>query len=317
MFTDWRPKVLVAHTTLPSASLNCLSEKCELIFAKSNNRAEIIEKVRGVDGILWASVQKLNAEILNAAGPQLKSISIKSAGYDFVDVGEVRRRKIPIGYTPSLSASAVAEHAIGLALSAGRRYHDGRLCIEQGRWYDEPQTFLGMELRNSIIGIVGYGQIGRAIAEKLQSFKPQQIIYSGRSEKEETKEFSAKYVAFDDLLRNSDFIFISCALTPQTRKLFNAEAFEKMKKKSVLVNVARGDVVDQDALYDALKSFSIFSAGIDVTSPEPLPSNHPLMTLNNCGKSYGKDTNVNEMILVFFLDSYHTSHWHFHIQDGS
>jgi lactate dehydrogenase-like 2-hydroxyacid dehydrogenase len=177
----------------------------------------------------------------------------------------------------------VAEHAIGLALAAGRRYHDGRLCIESNRWPDEPQTFLGVELRDSVIGIVGYGQIGHAIAEKLQSFKPQKIIYSRRYEKDEAEKFSAKFVAFDELLKSSDFIFITCALTQQTRKLFNAETFEKMKKKSVLINVARGDIVDHDALYDALKNFSIFGAGLDVASPEPFPCNHPLMSLNNCG----------------------------------
>lgn len=180
---------------------------------------------------------KLNAEILDAAGPQLKSISIKSTGYNFVDVTEIRKRKIPIGYTPSLSASTVAEHAIGLALSAGRRYHDGRLCIEQNRWYDEPQTFLGVEIRDSIIGIVGYGQIGHAIAEKLQSFKPQQIIYCGRSEKEGAKKFSVNFVAFQELLEISDFIFIACVLTSQTEKLFNHDAFIKMKKKLMLRGV--------------------------------------------------------------------------------
>lgn len=281
---SWRPKVLVAHKTLPSASLNCLREKCDLVFAKSNDRAEIVEKVKGVDGILWASVQKLNAEILDAAGPQLKSISIKSAGHEFVDKEELKRRKIPIGYVPSLSASAVAEHALGLALAAARRYHDGRLTIEQNRWGEEPQTFLGMELRGSTIGIVGFGEIGQAIAEKLQGFKPQLIYYCGPNEKEEAKSFNAKFATFEDLLKNCDFIFISCALTPQTKNLFNAEAFEKMKRKSILVNVARGGIVDHDALYEALKNFSIFAAGLDVVIPEPLPTDHPLMTLINCGK---------------------------------
>lgn len=281
-----RPKVLVTHTTLPSASLNCLHEKCELIFAKANNRAEILKKVKGVDGILWASVLKFNAEILDAAGPQLKSISIKSTGYDFVDVTEVKRRKISIGYTPSLSASTVAEHAIGLALAAGRRYHDGRLTIEQNQWYDEPQTFLGVEIREAVIGIVGYGQIGHSIAEKIQNFKPQKIVYCGRSEKEKAKEFRGKFVNFDQLLKISDFIFVTCALTGKTRKLFNSEAFERMKKKSVLVNVARGDIIDQKALYEALKNYEIFAAGLDVMSPEPLNHDNLLLSLKNCGNIY-------------------------------
>lgn len=281
-FNGWRPKVLVTHTALPSASLKCLHETCELIFAKSNNRVEILEKIKGVDGVLWASIQKLNKEILDTAGPQLKSISIKSAGYEFVDVDEVRRRNIPLGYTPKLPSSAVAEHAIGLALAAGRRHHDGRLCIEENKWPDEPQTFFGMELRDSVIGIVGYGQIGQAISEKLQSFQPREIIYSGRTAKENSY---AKFVSFEELIKNSDFIFIACALTNETKNLFNEKVFEKMKSKSVIVNVGRGGCIDHEALYNALKNCSIFAAGLDVTFIEPLPRNHPLMSLRNCGNN--------------------------------
>lgn len=281
-FKGWRPKVLVTHMTLPSASLKIIQEKCELIFAKSNNRAEILQKVKGVDGILWASVQKLDREMLDAAGPQLKSICIKTAGYDFVDVTEVKSRNITLGYTPSLPKSAVAEHALGLALAAGRRYYDGRLCIEENKWPDEPQTFLGMELRDAVIGIVGFGQIGQAIAEKLQSFQPREIIYCGRTEKRQVL-FPAKFVPFEHLIKSSDFIFIACALTNETKELFNAEVFEKMKSRSVLVNVGRGALIDQEALYDALKSNSIFAAGLDVAVPEPLASSHPLLTLRNCG----------------------------------
>lgn len=283
-FNGWRPKVLVAHTKLPYDSLNDLREKCDLIFANSSNRAELLEKVKGVDGILWASVQNLNKEVLDAAGPQLKSISLKSAGYEFVDVAEVRLRNIPLGYTPSLSKSAVAEHAIGLALAAGRRYYDGRLCIEQDKWPDEPQTFLGMELRDAVIGIFGFGDIGQAIAEKLQSFQPREIIYCSRAEKRQASVLG-KFVSFEHLIKMSDFIFISCALTNETTKLFNAEAFEKMKTRSVLINVARGGVVDHEALYEALKNYSIFAAGLDVAFPEPLPPSHPLLTLRNCGSS--------------------------------
>jgi glyoxylate/hydroxypyruvate reductase len=283
-FGKWRPKVLIAHKGLPSASLKCLHEKCDLIFAKSNNRLEILQQVKGVDGILWASVQKLNAEVLDAAGPQLKSISIKSAGYEFLDVAEIRKRNISLGYTPTLPASAVSEHALGLALSAGRRYYDGRLCIEEDKWPDEPQTFLGMEIRDAVIGIVGFGEIGQAIAQKLKSFEPREIIYSGRNEKKEKgSALGANYVSFEQLIERSDFVFISCALTNETKNLFNSQVFEKMKRKSVLINVARGGVVDHAALYDALKNYTIFAAGLDVVATEPLPINDPLLSLRNCG----------------------------------
>lgn len=282
----WKPKVLVTHTKLPEEALNYLRQKCELSFAKSKERSDILKKVKGVDGLLWASLDKLNAEVLDAAGPQLKSISVKSAGLDYVDVAEIKRRNISLGYTPILPSEPTGEIAIGLALAAARRFHNGRLNMEKNLWEDQPQTFLGVEIRGSIIGIVGFGGIGQAIAEDIAGFKPQEIIYSGHSEKPEGVKLNAKFVAFNELIERSDFVFIACPLTRETCKLFNADVFARMKSTSVLVNVARGDIVDQEALYDALKNNKIFAAGLDVMTPEPLPADHPLMTLPNCGSFF-------------------------------
>lgn len=155
--------------------------------------------------------------------------------------------------------------------------------MEKNLWDDQPQTFLGVEIRSSTIGIVGFGGIGQAIAKDISGFSPGEILYSGHSEKPEGEILNARFVSFDELVTKSDFVFISCPLTSETRKMFNAEVFAKMKPTSVLVNVARGDIVDQDALYDALKNHRIFAAGLDVMTPEPLPADHPLMTLPNCG----------------------------------
>lgn len=279
----WRPKILVTHTRLPEEALNYLRQKCEVTFAKSNERSDILKKVKGVDGILWASLDKLNAEVLDAAGPQLKSISVKSAGLDYVDVAEIKRRNIPLGFTPILPSEPTGELAIGLALAAARRFHEGRVNMQLNRWEDQPQTFLGLEIRSSIIGIVGFGGSGQAIAKDIAGFCPRSIIYSGHSEKPEAGKLNAKFVTFEELIEKSDFIFISCPSTSETKHLFNADVFAKMKPTSVLVNVARGDIVDQEALYDALKTNKIFAAGLDVTSPEPLLADHPLMTLPNCG----------------------------------
>lgn len=279
----WKPKVLVTHTRLPDEALNYLRHKCELSFAKSNERSDILKKVKGVDGLLWASLGKLDAEVLDAAGPQLKAISVKSAGLDYVDVAEIKRRNIPFGYTPILPSEPTSELAIGLALSAARRFHEGRLNMQRDLWEDQPQTFLGVEIRSSIIGIVGFGGIGQAIAKDISGFRPQKILYSAPVEKPEAEELNAEFVSFDELIEKSDFVFIACPLRSETRRMFNAEVFERMKRTSVLVNVARGDIVDQEALYDALKNHKIHAAGLDVMTPEPLPSDHPLMTLPNCG----------------------------------
>jgi glyoxylate/hydroxypyruvate reductase len=280
---SWKPKVLVTHTQLPDEALNYLRPKCDLSFAKSKERGDILKKVKGVDGLLWASLERLDAEILDAAGPQLKSISVKSAGLDYVDVAEIKKRNISLGYTPILPSEPTGEIAIGLALAAARRFHEGRLNMEKDQWQEQPQTFLGVEIRDSVIGIVGFGGIGQAIAKDIRGFAPQEIIYSGRSEKPEAEKLEAKFVSFEELVEKSDFVFITCPLTSETTKMFNAAVFDKMKPTSVLVNVARGDIVDQEALYDALKYNKIFAAGLDVMTPEPLPSDHPLMSLPNCG----------------------------------
>lgn len=142
---------------------------------------------------------------------------------------------------------------------------------------------IGQDIKNSVVGIVGLGEIGQSIAQRLMGFKVAKIIYCGRSEKPEAIKYNAFMVSFDKLLEDSDFVIISCPLTNETNNLFNKDAFSKMKKTSVLVNVARGGIVCQNALVEALSSRSIFAAGLDVMTPEPLPREHPLMNLKNCG----------------------------------
>jgi glyoxylate/hydroxypyruvate reductase len=245
----------------------------------------LLEKCNGVDALYWstwAAHNRLTAEVLDAAGPQLKSIAVCSAGFDFVDLEEVKRRKIPLGYSRNILNDAVADIAVGLAIAASRRFHEGRQKIEGSAWEKRPQWLLGQEIRDSTVGIVGFGGIGQTIAKRLTGFDVGQFLYCGHNKKPEADKIGAKFVPFMELVEKSDFVFIICPLTSETRKMFNAEVFNKMKPTSVLVNVARGDVVDQEALYDALKNNKIFAAGLDVMTPEPLPSNHPLMTLPNC-----------------------------------
>lgn len=279
---SWKPKVVVTHNDIPAAGLNLLREKCELTICETNTRAEILEKIKGVDAIFWGSHEKLNAEALDAAGNQLKCISTMSVGIDYVDLEEVKRRKIPLGYTPNVLNDAVADIGVGLAIAASRRFYEGRLKIERSEWERRQQWLLGQEIRNSTVGIVGFGGIGSTIAKRLTGFDVKQFLYCGHKPKPEAEKFNAKFVPFEELVKESDFIFIICPLTDETRKMFNAETFAKMKSTSVLINVARGDIVDQDALYDALKNNKIFAAGLDVMSPEPLPANHKLLTLENC-----------------------------------
>lgn len=156
-------------------------------------------------------------------------------------------------------------------------------------WEQRPRWMVGQEIRGSTVGIVGFGRIGEVIARRLQSFEIGELLYTGRSEKEYAKVYEAHFVAFDTLLERSDFVIVIAPLTDETKDMFNEAAFKRMKPTSVFVNVARGELVDQNALVKALTDGTIFSAGIDVMSPEPLPHDHPLLKLPNCGKKYISD----------------------------
>jgi len=274
---------MITHHDVPEAAIKILQEKCDVTISKSTDtREDLLSKLRGMDGVFWGSHDKLDAEALDAVGPQLKSLSTMSVGIDYVDLNEVKRRKIPLGYTPTVLNDAVADIGVGLAIAASRRFHEGRCKIEQSQWEKRAQWMGGQEIRDSTVGIVGFGGIGQTIAKRLSGFDVGQFLYCGHKKKPEADKFGAKFVPFLELVERSDFIFIICPLTEETRKMFNAAVFDKMKPTSVLVNIARGDIVDQEALYDALKTRKIFAAGLDVMTPEPLPADHPLMTLPNC-----------------------------------
>jgi glyoxylate/hydroxypyruvate reductase len=281
---NWKPKVLVTHNDVPEAGLKLLREKCAVKIVENNEAEEILENCKTFqpDAIFWASHHKLDAVALDTAGSQCKVISTMSVGIDYVDVPELKRRNIQLGFTPSVLNDAVADIGVGLAIAASRRFHEGRLSIENSQWERRQQWMLGKQLTNSTIGIVGFGGIGATVAKRLSAFDVGQFLYCGHNPKPDAEKFNAKFVSFDELIRESDFVFVICPLTPETRHMFNSDVFGKMKSTSVLINIARGDIVDQQALYDALKNGKIFAAGLDVTSPEPLPANHPLLSLPNC-----------------------------------
>ncbi|KAH8339411.1 hypothetical protein KR074_004949 [Drosophila pseudoananassae] len=279
-------KVLVTHPEVPQEGIDLLKENCEVILVNSvpTDRAELLQKLRGVDGVLWGGHAALNAEALDAAGPQLKSISTMSAGIDYVDVPELKKRKIPLGHTPTVLNTAVADLAVGLVIAASRRFHEGRKKIDNDQWENYHLNWLlGQDIRDSTVGFYGFGGIGQAIAKRLSGFDIDRVLYTTRRRvaKEIEEEHNAKKVDFDTLLAQSDFIVIASPLTKDTEGVFNATAFNKMKETAVLVNIARGKIVNQNDLYEALKCNRIFAAGLDVTDPEPLSPTDKLLTLDN------------------------------------
>jgi glyoxylate reductase len=214
--------------------------------------------------------------------PGVKVISNYGVGVDHIRVADAADRGIPVGNTPNVLNGATADMALTLMLATGRRLIEGDHFARSPEFtYYDPGYMLGVEIHSQTIGIVGMGRIGQQIAKRAGGFDMRVIYHNRRRREEIESELSAQYVSFDELLDQSDYLVLSCPLTEETHHLIAEEQFAKMKSTAILINVARGPVVDTDALTTALSNQTIYAAGLDVTDPEPLPRDHPLLKLNN------------------------------------
>jgi len=289
--TDLRSKLLVTRT-LPQFSQARLDkgfEGVDIVQWKEDRaipRQEFLKLAKGTDGILCLLTDKIDAELLDAAGPQLKVVSTMSVGYDHVTVSELEARKIALGITPGVLTEATADTTVLLVLSAARRLREGVDAVIQGKWGTwSPTWLLGSQLTDKTVGIVGLGRIGVAVTQRLKAFGVKKFVYQGtRPKKEVEKEVGGdiEFVHMDRLLKESDVICVCCALTDNTKNMFNYEAFSKMKDSVVFVNTARGGIVEQNGLIRALREGKLGSVGLDVTVPEPLPTDSELLTFPNC-----------------------------------
>ena len=217
---------------------------------------------------------------MDAAGADLRVISNFAVGVDNVDVPEATRRGIPVGNTPGVLTETTADLAWALLMAATRRIVEGDGYVHAGRWRTwEPLAFLGQDVAGATLGIVGYGRIGRAVARRAAGFA-MRVLVSSRGQVEDLA--GATQVGFAELLAESDFISVHTPLTPETRGLFDRAAFARMKPGAILVNTARGPIVDAAALAEALVSGPLGAAALDVTDPEPIPVDSPLLGLPNC-----------------------------------
>ena len=243
---------------------------------------EIVSRVRGCDGLLCLLTDQIDAEVMDAAQPGLKVISNHAVGVDNVDVAAATDRGIPIGNTPGILTDATADMTFALLLAASRRVAEGDRLVKKGGWKTwSPDFMLGADLHSATLGIIGFGRIGRAVAHRASGFG-MHIVYYDPNPTAPEPGVEATSVDLDALLRESDFVTLHTPLTIETRGLMNASAFTKMKSTAILVNTSRGPVVDQAALYDALLAKRIFAAALDVTDPEPIPMESPLLQLENC-----------------------------------
>lgn len=277
-----RPKVFVSRK-MRDAGLNLVLEFCDADVWDEDMppaRDVLLKKVRGVDGFLSMLTDRVDAELLDAAGPQLKVVSNHAVGFDNVVVADATARGIPVGNTPGILTDATADIAFALLLAAGRRIVESERYIREGKWKTwHPSMLLGMDLAGKTLGLVGFGRIGQAVAKRAVGFDLRIVFYDQTAD----SEFGAvKMNSLDELLHESDFVSVHTPLNESTRHMVNADFLSKMKPNAVFVNTSRGPVVDQSALYEALKAKKIFAAGLDVTDPEPLPLDSPLLTLDNC-----------------------------------
>lgn len=232
------------------------------------SRDELLAAVAEAEGLLSLLTERIDAELLDAA-PKLQAIAILAVGVDNVDLGECERRGIPVGNTPGVLTEATADLAFALILASARRLLEAADAVKAGEWRTwEPAGWLGHDVHDATLGIIGAGKIGGAVARRAVGFG-MDVIVAGRG------------TPLDHLLADSDFISIHCPLTEDTRHLIGAEQLAAMKPTAHLINTARGEIVDPEALREALEAGEIAGAALDVTEPEPLPPDHPLLTAPN------------------------------------
>jgi glyoxylate reductase len=271
---DDRPEVLITRL-LPQQALDRVVASCEATIYDGDGampRDQLLAAVAGKAGVVTLLTDRVDDEFLDAAGPQLKIVANYAVGYDNVDLAACTRRGVPVSNTPDVLTDSTADLAFALLLAAARRIAEGDRFLRTGTpWIWAPLMMLGQDVHHKTLGIVGLGRIGQALARRAAGFDLR-IIYHNRTRLPAAveREFGASYRELDDLLRESDFVSLHASLSPQTRHLINADRLALMKPTAVLVNTARGPVVDEAALAAALRDGQIFGAGIDVFEREPL-----------------------------------------------
>ncbi len=281
-----RPRVFVARL-IPEAGLGPIRASCDLDVWTEDApppRAALLERVAGCDGILTLLTDRVDDELLDAAGPRLRVVANYAVGFDNIDLGACARRGVAVGNTPGVLTESTADLTWALILAVARRIGEGDRFVRSGSWRTwGPMLLLGTDVHGSTLGIVGFGRIGQAVARRAAGFG-MTVLYHQRERAPEPLEtaLGTTFVEFDELLARSDIVSIHVPLTDGTRHLIDAAALARMRRTAVLVNTSRGPIVDSAALAVALADGTIGGAGLDVTDPEPIDPDDPLLRLSNC-----------------------------------
>jgi glyoxylate reductase len=279
-----KPKVFVTRI-IPAAGLDRVVEACDAEVWQEQLPPPpdvLLRKLGDREGVLSLLTERFDAAVMDAL-PRLRVISNYAVGFNNIDVKAATERGIAVGNTPGVLTDATADMAFCLLIAAARRVVEGHNYVLGGDWKTwEPLGHIGQDLGGKTLGVIGMGRIGFALARRCHGGWGMHVLYHDvyRSEKAE-KELAARQVDFDTLLSTSDFVSVHADLNDTTRGMFNAAAFRKMKRTAIFVNTARGPLMNQRDLYEALRDGVIFSAGLDVTDPEPPALDDPLLRLPN------------------------------------
>ena len=245
-------------------------------------REDLLDRVRGADGILCLITDRIDNAVLDAAGAQLRVVSQMAVGVDNVDVDACTARGIPVGNTPGVLTETTADIAWALILAAARRVVESAEFVKRGDWKTwGPLLMAGVDVHDRTLGVVGFGQIGQAVARRAQGFGMRTLYWNRTPRPERAAQLGAQLRSLDQLLAESDFVSLNVALTDDTHHLIDAAALATMQPGAILINTARGPIVDEAALADALRDGRIAGAGLDVTEVEPIDPASPLLTMNN------------------------------------
>jgi len=277
-----RPLVLVTRA-LPEGWLTSLEAECEVLVGAPEPGLDdtLLAALPRADAILALLTETIDDALLDRA-PNLRVVSNMAVGVDNIDVDACTRRGIPVGHTPGVLTDSTAELTMALMLAAARGIPAAAADAREGRWATwSPTGWLGRDLRGATLGVIGLGQIGQAVARRAGAFGMKVVVCNRSDKPKVVAELGARQVALPQLLAASDFVSLHVPLSTDTTKLIDAQALAQMKSTAVLINTARGPIVDTDALVDALANGTLAAAALDVTCPEPLPAEHAMYTLPN------------------------------------
>lgn len=278
-----QPSVFVTRRIAPEA-LEKLAQVCQVEVWQEEtppSAQTLAEKAAHAQGLLTLLTDPMNADLIHQS-PELKVISQMAVGYDNIDIAAATQAGIPVGHTPGILTETTADFTWALLMAAARRVVEAHQEVQKGIWRPwGPDVLTGVDLYGATLGIVGFGRIGQAVARRAAGFDMQVLYSDPHCDPEEEKRTGARCVTLDELLRQSDFVTLHTYLSPETFHLISTDQLKKMKPSAILINTSRGPVVDSQALDQALQDGIIAGAALDVTEPEPIPQDSPLLRRPN------------------------------------